>query len=76
MTLDQAKPGVRVKCSGFTCVQEGAIVTIERDAEGFPFFPCRRGGHWLNGCVGKDGELIGLEPVLMILALSEFFSAL
>ena len=61
MTLDQAKDGTRVRCSGFTCVSEGAIAIIRIDEEGFPYFACSKGGHWLNGCVGKDGVLIGLE---------------
>ena len=62
MKLTEAKTGTKVRADGgFTCIRRGSVITVEIDAEGFPFVPCRSGGHWLAGQVDADGNLVGFE---------------
>lgn len=64
MNIDDVRPGIRVKADGgFTCITPGAVLTIQVDEEGFPFVPCCEGGHWLNGQIDGNGNLIGFEKV-------------
>jgi hypothetical protein len=63
MKLADVKEGMKLKADGgFTCIRPGAVLTVKFDEEGFPFVPCHRGGHWLNGQVDGDGTIIGFEP--------------
>lgn len=49
---------------GFTCVPAGATVEIRSDPDhsglASLYFDCNDGRHYLDGCVGVDGELVGL----------------
>ncbi len=63
MKLADVKSGMKIKADGgFRCIRRGAVLTVKIDAEGFPYVPCRSGGHWLAGQVDGAGNLIGFEP--------------
>jgi hypothetical protein len=63
MNIGDVKPGMKLRVEGgFGCMKRGAEVIVKVDEQGFPFVPCRRGGHWLAGQVGEGGELIGFSP--------------
>ena len=61
MKLDELEPGDRVK--GFRdwgCVPALAVRTV-RACEGGLFVKCTHGRHFLDGQVGDDGHLVGME---------------
>lgn len=60
----QIKAGMKLKTDGdFTCIPEGQIVEVKVDENrrGFSrfFVDCKCGGHYLDGQVGDDGEVLG-----------------
>lgn len=64
---DTIKEGDMVRAdAGFTCIPDGAVLTVRRDRthEGFAglCISCEDGNHWLSSQLGDDGELVGLYP--------------
>ena len=56
-----AKPGLRLRADGgFTCIEQGALLTVETDSDGIKFVPCSHGRHYLDGQLAEDGRLVGL----------------
>lgn len=49
--------------SGFTCLDDGHLCTVEHDPERALFVACAEGRHFLDGQEGENGELIGFSPV-------------
>lgn len=53
---------------GFTCIKEGTVVTVLSDQyrEGLSglYVECEEGEHFLDGQLGKDGELVGLYAAI------------
>jgi hypothetical protein len=48
---------------GFTCLNEGQIVEVKKDAAGELYVPCRSGRHALDGQTDDGETLVGLEKV-------------
>jgi hypothetical protein len=64
LKLRDVKSGMKLKADGgFTCIDAGAVLTVQADEKGFPFVPCSEGGHWLGGQVSHDDTIIGFERV-------------
>ena len=55
LTTTAAQPGAIVRCSGFTCIQEGDTRTIFADDKGWPYICCAEGKHYLDG-QAYDGD--------------------
>lgn len=61
--LEDVRAGDKLMAdSGFTCVDHGAVLKVERDDEGL-FVTCRDGKHHLDGQLDEDGYLVGLAWV-------------
>jgi hypothetical protein len=45
---------------GFTCVPEGAVLTVDADDGGELFVHCQSGRHYLDGQL-ENGKFIGLR---------------
>ena len=62
MKYSDLKPGMQLVASvGFSCMSEGAIVTVAEKRPGEFFIPCDHGQHFLDGQIGWNGELVGLR---------------
>lgn len=65
--IKKVVPGMQLKADGgFTCIREGAVVTVTKDPlrKGFAalYVPCRCGQHYLDGQI-KGDCLTGLTEV-------------
>lgn len=62
MKLTDLKPGDTIRLDGgFTCHAGGEAV-VKSDDTGNLYFDCDDGQHLLDGQIGPDGELIGVDP--------------
>ncbi len=62
MNIADVQPGMKLKAdAGFTCIADGAVLTIESNEDGELFVPCSSGRHYLDGQVDSNGKLVGLE---------------
>ena len=60
------KPGDKpIAYGGFTCVEAGAVVTMEVDCAGM-FFRCADGNHYLENQMDESGECLGISPALLV----------
>lgn len=59
--LSELKPGdILIPDGGFTCMKEGARLTVGKNNAGELFLPCRHKGHTLVGQADDGEHLIGL----------------
>jgi len=57
---EEVHPGTVLRADGgFTCLDDGEILTVRRDEDGVLSVPCRQGSHGLNGQL-ENGEYVGL----------------
>ena len=62
MKFEDVKAGDKhVTDVGHTCMVKDEIHRVYKDREGHLYLYCREGRHYLNGQVGENDELIGLE---------------
>lgn len=61
--IAEVGPGTRlVADAGFTCLPEGAVVTVRSDGERGLYIPCAHYKHYLDGQLSDDGsEYVGLS---------------
>lgn len=65
MKLSDLKEGDRIMLDdGFTCHGMG-IAEVYIDEYHGPYFLCDDGVHFLDGNVGEDGELIGVQKYMV-----------
>ena len=58
--VDQVTVGTMLTADGgFTCIKNGAVLTVQADDKGFLFVPCSHKGHWLSGQLDDGDQYIG-----------------
>jgi len=50
--------------TGFTCLDAGAVRTVQRDERGAFVIACRDGLHCLDGQCADNGDLIGIHQII------------
>lgn len=58
--ISSVREGTVLICDGgFTCMNEGDLKTVQRNASGELFVPCKCGEHALDGQENEDGTYSG-----------------